>query len=412
MLVVEDNVVFSKIIGNKIQSKLGFKYDIAPTFIEVENLINKRKDDYFAAILDLTLPDAKDEKIVDYVLSHKIPSIVFTGEFDDEMRERMLSKNIVDYVIKENIQDINYVIRTIHRIYKNQFIKVMVVDDSDILRKLIKRLLKIHRYNVLEASNGKDALDVLNNNPEIKLIITDYQMPKMNGFELVSHIRKKYSIDQLAIIGISAHGSGLLSAKFLKKGANDFVNKPFVNEEFFCRISQNIEILEHIEAVREASNIDYLTNLCNRRQFYNLGSTLYKNAKRGNLKITIAMIDIDHFKRINDTYGHIVGDIALKHISGMLSKNLREADVVARYGGEEFCVISTNMDKEKAEFTFERIRKLIEMNTIKTKEANIAITVSIGVTTRMLDSLDATINLADELLYQAKQSGRNRVIIN
>jgi len=238
ILIVEDDQIYSKIISEKVRSVLNFNYDIAATLREVQEYIDHKKTKYFAAILDLNLPDAKNENIVDYILSYKLPSIVFTGEFNDEIRDRMLSKNIVDYVIKENIQDVDYVIRTINRIYKNQFIKVMVVDDSIILRKVIKRLLNIHKYIVIEASNGEEALERLATNPEIKLIITDYQMPKMNGFELVSNIRRKYTMDQLAIIGISAYGSGLLSAKFLKKGANDFVNKPFVNEEFFCRVTK------------------------------------------------------------------------------------------------------------------------------------------------------------------------------
>ena len=412
VLVVEDNPIFAKMIGRKIRLQLGFNFDIAPSFAEMKSMIKSGAGKYFATILDLHLPDAQDDTIVDYALAHKIPSIVFTAEFDDEVRERMLEENIVDYVFKESVQDIDYVIRTIHRIYKNQHIKVMVVDDSEILRKFIKRLLKIHRYQVLEASGGQEALALLKKNPDLKLIITDFQMPEMNGFDLVANIRKEHPSDKLAIIGISGYGSGLLSAKFLKKGANDFICKPFVNEEFHCRINQNIEILEHIAAVREASNKDYLTGLWNRRQFLNLGKNLYENAKRGNLNITLAMIDIDNFKKINDSYGHTVGDAALKQVARLLAANLRDSDIVSRYGGEEFCVMTTNMSKQEAKAGFERIRKTIENSKICTKAGDISLTVSIGVTTRILDTLDTTISLADEFLYQAKQNGRNRVIIN
>jgi len=409
VLIVEDNPVFSKIIARKVNSQLGFEYDIAPTLKDVESLL-KNSNQYFAAVLDLNLPDAKVDRIVDFVLSYKIPSIIFTGDFNEKMREQMLSKNIVDYVIKESVQDIDYVIRTIHRIYKNQFIKVMVVDDSKILRKFIVRLLKIHQYIVFDAENGKEALKILNQNPDIKLIITDYQMPDMNGFELVTNIRKTYSMNELAIIGISAHGSGLLSAKFLKKGANDFVNKPFVNEELNCRISQNIEMLEHIEAVKAASSTDYLTGLNNRRQFFNLGNIIFKSAQRGKLVIAVAMIDIDHFKKVNDTHGHLVGDIALKHVSYILQNNLRESDIISRYGGEEFCVLCPYTNEIKVKTTFERIRKKIEAEKIKIKSIEISVTVSIGICTQIKDSLYSTINKADDLLYQAKKSGRNQII--
>jgi diguanylate cyclase (GGDEF)-like protein len=412
ILIAENDEIFIRLISQKIRSKLKFKFDVATTFQETKSLVNDSKNEYLAAILDLNLPDAQDGKIVDFVISKNIPSIVFTSSFDDEIRNNMLSKNIVDYVIKENVQDVDYVIRTIHRIVKNRFIKVMVVDDSDILRKTIKRLLRIHRYRVIEAKNGLEALNQLDKNPDIKLIITDYQMPIMNGFDLVSNVRKKYTMDQLAIIGISAHGSGLLSAKFLKKGANDFVNKPFIYEEFHCRINQNIEMLEHIEAIQEASNKDYLTGLCNRRSLFNLGRTLYHNVRRKKLTLTIAMLDIDFFKKINDTYGHETGDSVLQCISECLSKNLREADIVCRFGGEEFCIICTNMTKEEADITFERIRRLIKSKKIQTKKAEIGVTISIGVTTGIFDSLESAINRADEMLYEAKQSGRDRVIID
>lgn len=412
VLIVEDNKVLSKIMSNKIVSTLDFPCDTAPTLKDVEGFIKKNKNQYFAAVLDLNLPDAKGEKVVDYVLAQKIPSIIFTGEFNEEVRKKMLKKNIVDYVIKETVHDIDFVVRTIHRIYKNQFIKVLVVDDSALLRKVIRRLLQAHRYQVNEAANGKEALEKLKENPATKLIITDYQMPVMNGFDLVTQVRKNYKQDQLAIIGISAHGSGILSAKFLKKGANDFITKPFVNEEFHCRINQNIEILEHIEAVREASNRDYLTSLCNRRYFFELGSILFKNARKENLMITTAMIDIDHFKNINDTYGHLAGDMALQQVSSLLNQHFKKSDIVSRFGGEEFCILSSEIKKEKVQKTFENLRKSIEKTKIKTDEADFNITVSIGITTQTCRTLDETINHADKLLYRAKMEGRNRVVID
>ena len=364
-----------------------------------------------SSLLDLNLPDAQEGEIVDYVMARDIPSIVFTGTFDDELRDRMMSEQILDYVVKEGPQAVEYLIHIVQRIYKNQFITVMVVDDSSTSRKHLVGLLKSQRFNVMEARHGKEALQHLENNPEIKLVLTDYNMPIMDGFELISRIRQKYSGDQVAIIGISAYGTGLLSAKFLKKGANDFIIKPFVIEEFYSRVNRNVEVLEYIDEIKKASHVDYLTGLYNRRYFFQVGEKLFQNARRSNFTMTIAMIDIDYFKKINDTYGHYSGDMVLKYIGKLLADDLRTADVLARFGGEEFCIITTNMDKAKANVLFERLRKLVERQEIPIENGNISITVSIGCTTRIAGSLDDSLKLADMLLYKAKEEGRNRVVI-
>jgi diguanylate cyclase (GGDEF)-like protein len=412
IIIVEKNRATAKIFANKINSELGLQSKIATSLHDVKNLIRDKKHEYFVAVVDMSTPNQEFDGIIDYISAKGLSSIVITGEFSDTKSDWMLSKNIVDYLIKEDSHDFGYILRTIHRVYKNQFIKVLVVDDSKILRRLIKKLLSIQNYIVIETSDGEEALAQLIKNPDIKLIITDFQMPKMNGFELTSRVRKIYHINQLAIIGISAHGSGLLSAKFLKKGANDFITKPFVNEEFNCRINQNIEILEYIEAVKQASYKDYLTGFYNRRYLFDLGSRYIQSMNGSKSQITIAMIDIDYFKSINDQYGHQAGDIVLQHVSGILSENLSDSDIICRFGGDEFCVLSTTIKPEKVKATFEHIRKRFESGKVLIGKANIPITVSFGVATKFADSLEATINRADELLYQAKESGRNRVIMD
>lgn len=412
ILIVEKNRETAKIYASRIRSELGLFVKNISSLHEVKNLIKDKKHDYFVAIIDMSAPNLEFEKIIDCISAQGLSSIVITGEFSEKMREWMLSKNIVDYVVKKESQDVDYILRTVHRVYKNQFIKVLIVDDSRILRKFIRKLLTIQNYIVVEAADGEDALAQLKKNPDIKLIITDFQMPKMNGFELTSQVRKLYHINQLAIIGISAHGSGLLSAKFLKKGANDFITKPFVNEEFNCRINQNIEILEYIDAIKQASHKDYLTGFYNRRYLFDLGNRTIQSMNGGTSQITLAMIDIDHFKSINDKYGHQAGDVVLQYVSVILSENLSDADLICRFGGDEFCVLSSTIKKEKVKQTFERIRKRFENGKVPIGEAIISITVSFGVATKFADSLDATINRADELLYQAKKSGRNKVIMD
>lgn len=411
VLIVEDSKMFCSILSRKIQSELYFPTMIASSYSEAEKVISKYKDIFFAAILDLNLPDARGGEIVDFVLSHNIPSIILTGLLNDDVREKILSKDIVDYILKTKAHELEYVLRVVKRIYNNRNIKILVVDDSATSRSFIKKLLTINRFIVLEVDNGFKALDILDKHQDIKMAIIDYNMPKMDGAELTSRIRKKYGRDELAIIGVSAHGSGALSARLLKSGANDFIIKPFLTEEFHCRIMQNIEYIEQMQLIRDMSNKDFLTEIPNRRYLFEVGEKLYENAKRNNITLAAAMIDIDFFKRVNDVHGHHAGDIALKHVASLLSRTMRKSDIVARFGGEEFCALAPNVNREKALFLFERVRNAIEKSEIQLTDKTIRVTASIGIVTNLENSLEQMLNRADKALYKAKERGRNQVVI-
>ncbi len=326
------------------------------------------------------------------------------------MRDLIWSKRIADYVLKEGIQNVDYIIQLLERLHKNKQVKVLIVDDSIVLRNLMERLLTTHRYQVLTARHGIEALHLLKDNTDVQLMIVDYNMPQMNGFELVKAVRAEFSKEDLAIIGISAEGGHLLSAKFIKHGANDFLNKPFVAEEFYCRITHNIEMLDHLRFRKESANVDYLTKLYNRMYFFDLGRKIFSSCSRGEASMAIAMVDIDHFKRINDTYGHDAGDIVLQYMANLLNNRFRESDIVARFGGEEFCVLLNNPDMRKIDDIFEGVRSYIEASEVTVGKHKIKITVSMGVCTRLFATLDQMIKKADVLLYEAKQSGRNRVV--
>jgi PleD family two-component response regulator len=188
------------------------------------------------------------------------------------------SKDIVDYVFKRGKQDVQYLVNVIKRIFSNRFIKVLVVDDSKAFRTQICNLLKIHQYNLLEAGDGVEALKTLKENPDIDLVIADYDMPNMDGFVLTQKIREKFDKNEIAVIGISGQGEHSLSAQFIKNGANDFISKPFLTEEFYSRVTQNVETIEHIKRLRHVENEliqsreksaktskdknDYLSSLC------------------------------------------------------------------------------------------------------------------------------------------------------
>ncbi len=252
VLIVEDNKTLSKLYKRKIEARLDYIVDTASTYQEAVNLINKSETDYVTGVLDLNLPDAPNGEIVDFVLSRNIPVIVVTGDFTDIARGKIWSKKVVDYVLKEGMHNLEYVISLIDRIARNKSTKVLVVDDSEISRIFVSELLKIHKYVVYEAASAEEAISILKRNPDIKLMITDYVMKEMDGLELTEKIRYKYSKEKLAIIGISAQTTRQVSNNFIKMGANDFLTKPFSKEEFYCRVIQNIKMIEHFEAIKES----------------------------------------------------------------------------------------------------------------------------------------------------------------
>jgi diguanylate cyclase (GGDEF)-like protein len=410
VLIVEDARMFSKILQNRLEDR-GFSVVVAESMAAARKEIDSGDDRFFIALLDLNLPDAPNGEIVDYVTARAIPCIVFTGYFDDELREQMIQKRVVDYVTKEDPSSIDFVIHLVCRIHENQKTRVLVVDDSVTARNYVLDLLAIQQYLLAEAASGEEALEVLAKNPDIKVVLTDYMMPGMDGFELTKKIRLKYGRNQVAIIGMSGYGNNILSAKFIKYGASDFIIKPFLVEEFHCRVSQNVEILTHIRALEDAVTKDFLTGLYNRRHLFSIGNKLFASAQRKQISIATAILDIDYFKQVNDRYGHDAGDLVLRHLADLFRKHLRETDVVARLGGEEFCLLLVNMDRAALEPYLRQLCTIIAGHDIPCSAQTVNITVSIGACAEIHDSLDTTLSVADACLYRAKGQGRNMVVI-
>lgn len=409
VLIVEDSTTFSGLLQRRISQTLGLPTLVAGSLAEARELVADHFDEIFVALLDLNLPDAPDGEVIAPVLAYGIPSIVFTGTYSDEVRESVLARNVLDYVTKESAEDLNYLLKLISRLQKNRTTKVLVVDDSASVRLFIMNLLRLRKYQAFEAESGARALELLYTHPDIRLVITDYYMPEMDGFELTRKIRAKYTREQLAIIGISAQGSGTMSAQFLKKGANDFLVKPFVNEEFFCRIEQNLEVMEYIEEIHFLSQRDYLTGLGNRRYFFDAAPKLLAAAGREEKPVSVTMLDIDHFKKVNDSFGHDGGDAALKHIAVILREFEAPRTLVARFGGEEFCIIFID-DSGDASQRIENLRQRVAASPVPWQDGQFSITISLGHLCGQAIDLEAMLAKADELLYRAKQSGRNCVV--
>jgi len=400
ILVIEDSKLLSGQLKKTIEQETGFEVHLTSGYGEAMEALTVNK--YFIAVTDLHLPDATKGSMVDALIDAGIPTIVYTGDYSDDLREKIWKKRIVDYVLKRDPDSAVYVTRLICQLSKNRNIDVMVVDDSIILRNSMKRLLETHLFRVHTCANAKDGLELTANLPNLKLIISDYMMPDMDGFEFAREIRKKFKKDKVAFIGVSGSQSEQVSAKFIKFGANDFMMKPFSNEQFYTRITQNLQTLLMIENIKELSFKDYLTGLYNRRYFFMEMETVFKlDADK-----TVAIMDIDFFKKVNDTYGHDGGDIVLKSLAALLKDYVGNDGFVSRFGGEEFCIfIGSAKDAEY----FDILRKKIEALSIIVGDQTINVSASFGVTGKPGVSIDTMISDADALLYEAKSGGRNKV---
>lgn len=409
ILVIEDSRTFSLALRQLLQAETGLPVTTCASLKEVSDLIVAAPGAYAIAVVDLNLPDAPRGEALDWTVTHGIPSVVFTATFDLATRGRIMEREVIDYVLKDNEFALPNIVGTVKRALNNRNTRILVVDDTRTTRKVLARMLSIQQYAVVEAGSGQEALTILESNPDIQLVVSDYYMPDMDGFELARRIRRQRP--DVRVLGISSSTDRQTSAGFLKAGAHDFVSRPFVLEELQCRIASNVEVLDQLRQLQDLAARDYLTGLFNRRHFFARGRQLVSEAREMGLPISVAILDIDHFKRLNDRHGHDGGDKALTAVAralGVMAE--RGFNLLARIGGEEFAIIFPGADLAEAERLCDDIRAAIAGTPLVINGETLPLTVSIGVAALAPDAmLETCLGQADEALYVAKQDGRDRV---
>ena len=300
---------------------------------------------------------------------------------------------------------------------------LLIVDDSPTIRQTIKDAVTANGMfsTILEAKDGMEALKLFFNN-KIDFVVTDVMMPKVDGYKFISTIKNSELGRDIPVIMLSASRKEFVDKlKGFNIGASDYLIKPFDGSELLARINVFLKIqelqneLKKKNALLEQLSItDTLTGLYNRRYFYEHINMHTAHVKRHPGAFGCLMIDIDHFKSINDTYGHDVGDKILKSVSGIMTKEMRSGEVLARFGGEEFIVCLCEVNEKEAVVAAERMRKAVEDANLAEDDNPVKITISIGVVIypqQGLENSDNVIKAADEALYHAKETGRNKVVI-
>jgi two-component system cell cycle response regulator len=298
--------------------------------------------------------------------------------------------------------------------------KVLVADDSRVHRKLVEHSLSDKQYALVFAKSGREAMELFSEH-QPSIVITDWMMPDLSGIELCEHIRKQSLERYVYVILLTGNTEKDKLVTGLAAGADDYLTKPFHGGELLARVGVGRRIVElhrQLEAknrlLEELALTDPLTGLPNRRAIEDWATRQLSGAQRYGFSFLVVLADLDHFKAVNDTYGHDAGDSVLKKFSEILRANSRRSDICGRMGGEEFLLILTHTTEENARIVIERIRRALEAVKFDFDGASFTVTASFGIRgfegTQPADFNQLVIQ-ADAALYAAKRAGRNRIEI-
>jgi two-component system cell cycle response regulator len=299
---------------------------------------------------------------------------------------------------------------------------ILVIDDQESVRKKIKSiLLKANLVDFyFEAKSGLDGIKMLMDK-KVDLVICDVVMPEFDGYKFLISKSTKPEFDEVPVIMLTSEEDIEKKIKGFEHGASDYLTKPFDEGELIARVKAHLKI-KHLQdelkeknaQLQELSGTDDLTKLANRRRFMEEFANEFERAKRYKSGLSFLILDLDFFKQVNDSYGHLAGDSVLVQIANVMKTSVRSSDLVGRYGGEEFGLLLPETGSKGCRVYAERIRKRIEDTRFDAAANQIHVTVSGGIATYpeiTVDSVDELWRKADAALYGAKKKGRNRIEI-
>lgn len=302
--------------------------------------------------------------------------------------------------------------------------KILVAEDDPVSRRLLEVTLSKWGYEVIACADGQAAWEVLKAPDAPQLVILDWMMPHMDGLQVCKNIRnpdERPAEPYVYIILLTAKSQKTDMVTGLEAGADDYLTKPFDAQELRMRLRAGRRILDLLdelvqarEIMREQARKDSLTQLCTRATVLELLTHELDRSQRDSVDrdvpVSVVLADLDHFKHINDTYGHLAGDAVLREIARRMRDALRPYDSIGRYGGEEFLLVLSNCDTLGAAAMAERLLQAVRKDTIVLAEGTVSVTLSAGVATSgVVQDPELLLGAADAALYRAKRGGRNRV---
>lgn len=299
--------------------------------------------------------------------------------------------------------------------------KILIADDSIVSRHLLEATLRKWGYDVLAACDGPEALQMLEREDAPSLVILDWMMPGMTGLEVCQKIRERGTEPYTYILLLTSKSQKEDLIEGMDAGADDYITKPFDQSELQVRlragtrlVDLQAQLLAAREALRDQATRDSLTRLWNRNSILEALSRELSRSEREKSPLGVVIVDLDHFKQINDNHGHPAGDAVLQEAARRMQSSVRQYDSIGRYGGEEFLVLLPRCSEAESYSQAERLRKQLAQTDIRFNDISLRVTASFGVTAAIPGErwdAEGLIRKADEALYLAKKSGRNRVEI-
>lgn len=404
VLVVEDSRLIGHTLKNLIEEKLNLRCIVARSNKECQEALKMYDGKFEVALLDLGLPDAPDGEVIETVSEYEnIPIIILTGSVDKQ--HKFSNKQIVDYVIKDGPYSIYYALTLTKQLIKNKEIKTLVVDDSRVFLKHTQDLMLQYNLNVYTAMNGEEALKIIEEHPEIKLVLTDYVMPKIDGLELTRTLRRKYKKSELIIIVLSSADDKEIPSKFLKYGANDFLHKGFSKEEFHARVNANLEILGLFEDIQNESYE-------NRKK----DKILFEQSKMAAMGELLHNIS-HHWRQPLNVISTAAGSMKISKELGMedLDKELKSLDKIINVTSDLSLTIENfkeffQNDRSEEEFSIEEVfTSYINLTKVSLDEAGFRVITDFEKDLKIINSKKQFKQIILNLVNNAKEFTKNSI---
>lgn len=337
ILVIEDSKTLA-MYEKETLIQAGYNVLVAHDMGEVQRLVDLHKTNIILAVVDINLPQ-DDDKALLYLLKYNIPSIAITGSFHPNLRDSIIDKNIIDYIVLEDDNQLELLQSTINRVINNHQRRILIVDDSASSRYALKTLLKSQNFTIHEAKDGLEALEILKEYNNIDIALIDYEMPHMDGAKLTRIIREKFSRMELSILAISVHAEPIITIEFLKAGANDFITKPYVKEEVLARIGVNVDLIDqHRTLEREIKD---------RKKIQKELETSQQNAQSANLAKSTFLATMSH--EIRTPMNAILGFVDLLYKEETQKDKLEKLNIIKESGSSLMSIINDILDFSKIE---------------------------------------------------------------
>ena len=411
-LLVEDTRHYSVAVRSLLESRFGFIVVHCSTFAAVTRELEGDADAFSLAIVDPSLADAPHGETLDLVLRHSIPAIVFSGHTSAPRRDAIITAGATGLVYKNAPRSLDLLADAVERLHSVSSKTVLVIDPVEPEASDIVQLIKSGPFSVTHCQTADDALAILDSaQGSVELVVMRSDLAEAAGSTLLQVLSQRFGEDAFPVVGFSWPSAADQMTRFLRAGGDDFLQLPMSAADIEGRLTHTLAIHRQIQSLQRMASRDYLTDMLNRRFFFDRGPKMVEMCLRQQAPVCAALLDIDHFKRLNDTYGHEVGDLVLKAVSRKLLQLVGEKHhLPARIGGEEFALLLTNMTIEQAFQFCERIRIDISSTRIVVDDEDISVTVSMGLANISdAETFDNYLNAADQYLYLAKHSGRNCV---